>query len=808
MDHNTTPGVRRRTVLQLGAAGALGLTLATRGVPSAAADTASELATLRARRRDMLTGGVLDTTHPAVRKGLATLADDVTEVSSALLRATDRTSLFADLPFAGQTSTVRTANIGTSYRRLTTLALGWATPGLTTSGSESIKADLVAALRFLHDVGYRAGLSPVGNWWFWEIGNPAEIASILALAYDIVPAADRTAYLADVRYFAPNPNRRGRGGSMAETGANRSDKALACVVRGILDERPDEVVLGRDALSDVADGGRNSLFRYVTSGDGFYRDGSFIQHDKLPYVGTYGNVALAGSGQLMSLLSGTTWAVTDPQRSVLLDAVESSFAPFVRSGRMMETVRGRAVSRQKESDAVDGFGAAINSLMLATTTGEPYERRFKSLAKGWIERCSADSLGTATLPQLRLALPVLDQSRVKPTPEWVGHRQFAAQERSVHHRPGWAFTVSTSSSRIGRYEWGNRENNEGWYQGDGMTYLHLDSDQDHYADDYWPTVDPYRLPGVTNGDEPRANGATDGTGIPSAYRPFAGGGSIDDRYGLIAMDHEGYDHNVRARKSWFCLDDMVIALGSGVTATGGRHVWTTVEQRNLGASGSNAVQLDGAMAVTKAGDTTAGRPSWVHLDGVGGYVLLGDNRIQLTRRERSGTWRNINSGGDTAGDDVSRTRSYVSLAIDHGTDPTDDTYAYALLPGASVRTTRRLAANLGARVLTNTPDAHVLEVRRPKLLLASCFAAANTPDLVTSASCVVLARETGPRTRIVIGDPSRTTQTVTVTLPKVNSRRVVRADSGIRLIATKHGTTIEADLGGRAGATLSIDLSH
>ena len=34
------------------------------------------------------------------------------------------------------------------------------------------------------------------------------------------------------------------------------------------------------------------MFAFVTSGDGFYVDGSFIQHTRHPYTGSYGLVLL------------------------------------------------------------------------------------------------------------------------------------------------------------------------------------------------------------------------------------------------------------------------------------------------------------------------------------------------------------------------------------------------------------------------------------------------------------------------------------------------------------------------------------
>src|SRR5581483_3991878 len=76
---------------------------------------------------------------------------------------------------------------------------------------------------------------------------------------------------------------------------------------------------------------------------------------------------------------------------------------------------------------------------------------------------------------------------------------FNAMDRTVHRRPGHAFTLSRSSSRISRYEYMSGENLVPWFQGDGAHYLYLSGqDQTHaYGVDYFTTVSPYRLAGVT-----------------------------------------------------------------------------------------------------------------------------------------------------------------------------------------------------------------------------------------------------------------------------------------------------------------------
>ena len=60
--------------------------------------------------------------------------------------------------------------------------------------------------------------------------------------------------------------------------------------------------------------------------------------------------------------------------------------------------------------------------------------------------------------------------------------------------------ISLSSTRIGKYE-SILENQRGWYQGDGMTFIYLSSQE--YANKYWPYVNPYRLPGTTITNAPR-----------------------------------------------------------------------------------------------------------------------------------------------------------------------------------------------------------------------------------------------------------------------------------------------------------------
>ncbi|MNG33986.1 Xanthan lyase precursor [compost metagenome] len=73
----------------------------------------------------------------------------------------------------------------------------------------------------------------------------------------------------------------------------------------------------------------SQVYPYVTSGDGFYTDGSFIQHLRVPYVGSYGGVALQGLADLFNLLQGTEFDITDEGRQNVYNWVFDSFEPFL-----------------------------------------------------------------------------------------------------------------------------------------------------------------------------------------------------------------------------------------------------------------------------------------------------------------------------------------------------------------------------------------------------------------------------------------------------------------------------------------------
>ncbi|WP_328874827.1 polysaccharide lyase 8 family protein [Streptomyces sp. NBC_00287] len=801
----TPPWSRRRFLAATGGSTcALALAGAATAAPPAAAAEPDEFATLRAKWRTLLLGEGFSPTAEPFKSKLTALGSLAAQYQAAMAPATGflwPTLVFADPePDKDTESYGYSANIQNSYNRLKTMAEAYCQPGTGVTGDAQLKADILTGLDHLKSQVYNAGQAAYGNWYNWQIGAPQALLDISLMMYEHLTADRIAATVAAIDHFVPDSAVASYTGT--STGANRIDLCRVLALRGLLDGTATKIALARDAISPV--------FPYVTTGDGLYADGSLIQHTWVPYTGSYGAVLIDGLSKLFALLGGSAWEVTDPQRQLFLDSVESAYAPFLHNGLMMDGVSGRAISRGvyasnpavQQDDHLRGHVVVAHILLLGQGASAAENARWKSLAKGWYQRdahCDVTAGSTLGVAPLSRVLAVLDDTTVAPLPEPAGHKVFPGMDRAVHRATGWAASVSMASERITYYENGNGENLRAWHTGSGMLYWWADGDGGQYSDGYWPTVDPYRLPGTTASLKPLADGEG---GIWGAARPAAAwvGGTTDGTYGVTGQHLKGLSATLEARKSWFFLDDAVVCLGAGISASDGTGVVTVVDNRNLGANGTAALTLDGR---TQSSDTTT-KAHWAHLEGHGGYVFPGGTDLTTLREERTGTWKAINTGCS----DTPVTRRYATLLADHGTDPTDASYAYVLLPGASARRTAERAGDRDWLVpLANSPRAQGVRVPSRGFTGVNFWEPGTVGKIAASAPVSVLIRERRDGTAVIaVADPAREVTGLTLTW-KRPVKSVVSKASAVTSVDTGAELTVTfGDLSKTVGATHKLTV--
>ncbi|MGR4878639.1 polysaccharide lyase 8 family protein [Streptomyces sp. LARHCF249] len=761
---------------------------------AAASAAADEYDTLRLTWRGMLLGSGFDPAADPFAGKLALLGTQASEHRSTMAAVSG--SLWPDLPL-----TISASMTG-SYARLATMAQAYAQPGTGLTGSAPLLAQITTGLDHLYQQVYHPAKSQFGNWWDFQIGSPQLLLDISVLLHDQLGAGRLANHLAAVDRFVPDSSVGSYTGT--STGANRVDLCRSLALRGVLGRNAAKVALARDALSPV--------FPLVTTGDGFYADGSFVQHTHLSYTGSYGAVLLGGLAGLFSLLSGSTWAVTDPKRQLVLDSVEKSYAPFLYNGLMMDAVSGRATSRGNPRSTPYGFqggdhgrghGVLASIALLGSAASSAENQRWRGLVKGWMQRdyyspvLGDTDLSVAALARLKA---VQDDSAVTALAEPTAHRLFPSMDRAVHRRPGWAASISMASKRMGLYETGNGENLRGWHAGAGMLQWWGNTyGNGQYTDAFWPTVDPYRLPGTTVSRKVLADAEGGAWGLP---RPDVNwvGGATDGEFASLGQFVRGLSSTLYAKKSWFCLADSIVCLAGAVRSTDGAAVETVVENRNLGATGTQALTVDGAAQSTALGwSATFTGAGWAQIAGHGGYVFPGGATVTARREARTGSWRDINTGGTT--DPI--TRRYVTLWFDHGVDPVDAACSYILMPGAGTAATAARAADSGwLTVLANDNGRQGVEVASLGVTAVNFWFAGTVGALSADKPACVLVREHGDGTATVcVSDPMRMQTDLTVTwnrpVASVLSKpaTVVSATTGSALTLTF------ADLTGRAGAT-------
>ena len=773
----------------------------------AAAD-GTEFETLRARWRDLFLGTGFDATAEPFSSKLAAIG----RTASGYLDSIDPApgAIWPDLNYADPDPNTDTesynysARMNTTITRLRQIAEAIRQPATGLTGDSAATQTVIDGLDQLNREVFGAGIPRFGNWWNFQIGGSQDFSTTAILIFDELSADQRASYAAAVDYYVPDSTFDHYTGT--STGANRVDLCLSVILRSLLADNADRLTVARDALSPV--------FPYVTTGDGYYADGSFVQHTNIPYIGGYGAVLVSGLGRLFALLRGSTWEVTDPNQSLFLDTIDNALAPFIYNGLMMDCVSGRGITREGGSDHSKGHSVLPSIALIAKGAGEEQAQRWRGMLKGWVQRDDYDEAVSTGLGLVQLAdmRQVINDDSVIARGEPVEHRVFANMDRATHRRPGWAAAISAASKRISYYETGNHENKRGWHTGSGWlqwwsvsppsgaSQSHDDLGQ--YSDAYWPTVDPYRLPGITVSKKKLADEAGGQWANPTPDTTWVGG-TTDGEFGAYGQHLIGFQSTVQARKSWFSLDTYVVCLGAGISSEDAEAAETVYDNRALGEQGTAKLIIDGAVQPSAQGwSKTFSSPSWAHLDGHAGYVFVQPTELTALRDERVGAWHDINDGGSS----TQLTRRYLTLYTDHGVRPTDAGYGYVLMPGASRQQTESLAHQVRGtiQVLANTAAQQAIRVPALGFTATNFWQPGSVGDLSSSAPAAVLVRQQRGTATICVSDPGRQVDGLELVWRHPVSSIVSAPDT---VTATRTGGDLRVsfgDLTGQAGATQQV----
>nr|WP_112248655.1 polysaccharide lyase family 8 super-sandwich domain-containing protein [Kribbella monticola] len=754
--------------------------------------------------------------RPEVAAKLAAMDQTARTWLSAMDRAQPG-ELFAGLPLG-----TSDPNLSASYQHLYEIALATRRPGPASElqGNAAIRTRLLDKLTWLHTNYYGdQAKGYYGNWFTWEIGISTYVGRTLALLD--APRDLITTYVASMDAYLRN----GTNGdvnldSRFHTGANLADITTNRVIQGALLEDDARI---RKALQDqftvFATIDPYDLQHGVT--DGYYADGSFIQHDSVAYTGSYGKGLLSRVVQTIKMLEGTGYAQSSDLVGVVQGWVVNGFAPLIFEGWMMEIVKGRAVSRTTTGyDDVAVVVEAIVDLSGYATAADA------ALLKGYVKFTARPTLNpnsfVSPVSVARFADiisdPAVQAADLNPPASSVA---FNAMDRTVHRRPGFAFALARSSDRISKYEYMSGENLMPWFQGDGAHYLYL-SGQDQtksFGVDYFTTVSPYTLAGVTAPVEERrtipelygtqyydnppvftASSEAQNTYVyfPRGTNQYSGGATLGayGAAGWIQSDDVAYAErdslpddfvvyrNARSTKSWFMLDEEIVVLAAGI-GDDTRAVTTSLDARIAAPTDQVVVTRDARWL--RYANVTAGTSV--------GYYLLAPSDVTTDLTDVTRSRRAIRATNP----DTAVTKKVFTLTS------ASTTLAYALVPNTTEAQLRTYAHGR-LLLLSNTKRLQAIRHTTLNLTAANTFTPGRhaLPGLTIDGPASVLTQRHPDRTTTVaVSDPTMRRATITTTLTGQWLRKV-SGDATVTHTVT--GTRLTYNTNHTYGRTLSTVL--
>ncbi|SQE34437.1 hyaluronate lyase [Staphylococcus aureus] len=654
-----------------------------------------------------------DESNPDMKKKFEATEKEARKLLSEMKTESDRKYLWEN----SKDLDTKSADMTRTYRNIEKIAEAMKHPKTTLKNDEN-KKKVKDALEWLHKNAYgkepgkkvadlKTNFSKSApqkntnlNWWDYEIGTPRALTNTLILLKEDFTDEEKKKYTAPIKTFAPKSDEILSSVGKAEPakGGNLVDISKVKLLESIIEEDKDMMKNSIDSF--------NKVFTYVQDSatdkerNGFYKDGSYIDHKDVPYTGAYGVVLLEGISQMMPMIKETPFNDKTQNNTTLTSWIDDGFMPLIYKGEMMDLSRGRAISRENETSHSASATVMKSLLRLSDAMDESTKAKYKQIVKNSVKSDSSygqnDTLSSYS--DIDKMKSLMTDSTISTNGLTQQLKIYNAMDRVTYHNKDldFAFGLSMTSKNVARYENINGENLKGWHTGAGMSYLY-NSDVRHYRDNFWATADMKRLAGTTTleNEEPK------GTDVKKSSKTFVGRTKFDDQHASIGMDFENQDKTLTAKKSYFILNDKIVFLGTGIKTTdSSKNPVTTIENRK--AHGYTLYTDDKQTTNSNNQETNS-----VFLESTNstqnniGYHFLNKSKITVKKESHTGKWSDINKSQK----DTQKTDEYYEVTQKHSN--TDDKYAYVLYPGITKDNFKSKASQV--TVVKQDDDFHVVK---------------------------------------------------------------------------------------------------
>lgn len=501
-----------------------------------------------------------------------------TELEKIVASMDLKTGLFNDLDYKNQTPSEWQP--GEHWRRLSSMAISYQSKASNYFQDKILLRAIIRGVESWTQHSFRA----MNEWWNL-IGVPSEMGLVFILMeqelgqeliFKNIPAMNLAVCPDKYNYHGP------------ATGQNLLWETLNHIYSSVLTK--DAEGIRRASNASAAE-------MIVTEKEGIQPDFSFHQHGAQSYAFGYGKAFSLTAAQIIYALNGTSFAI--PQKNInIISRYILDGQQWCSYKQMLEyTAMGREIARPEGKT-----GSIVKASLLMAQTDLDRKKEYLDFVS-----------------QLR---GEIRQNLL------LGVKYFPRVDLLAQQGDGFFFSVKGASNRIVCTETGNNENLKGYHLGNGTMFIARSGDE---YENIFPLWNWKRIPGCISEQNDAPLPQYDWTKGAQGTTSFVYGMSDGDN-GLFTYDYSR--DGIVAKRSWFCLNNRIVMLSSGITFDKYDEVYFSLNQcyRNT------PVYVDGKPI---AKDSLCSRIQSVWHDSIG-YYFPEPEQVVVTDKEQSGSWKDIN----------------------------------------------------------------------------------------------------------------------------------------------------------------------
>lgn len=716
----------------------------------------------------------IDTKDEGIMRKVNAGADNARRLMKEMNRGDDIVILW------GKNPPSVTDDIMNQYAQIRAMALAWGTFGSDLYHNEELKKDILFGFKWMNEHMYGdAEIEGRGwrdinafNWWHWYVGGPDVMTDAILIMENELTREEVFKYMKPFKWFLDNWRLR----YTQDQCSGRMAVGTKCA---LILEDPERLTISSNDYHIMLD--------IVLEGPGTHTDYCNYQHN-FPYNMSYGQSNLHRVLKVGSILAGTPLEFASYRTYNQYMQFKYMFEAAMYKGRGFVCLAGRGAGG---SEAGEGLGVSTHMPMMLGNYGPEEDAAIKKFIKysNATPEQQKRLKSACYISNYATISEIFKDKNISAENDYTCAHAWFSADRATQHKDDYAFVVSMPSDRHVTYESINHQNHTGWYMNDGTLYLYTNNDDNAFDGVNFVLNKRLaaKMPGTTVDVRPRpevsisegAFGTTDKVGCMDFEKKYIVAGMDYASYGRDIGEDDYIDtgygggnprfpNDLVAKKAYFMFDDECVCLGAGISSSMDSDVITTVEHRRLvktenDPTGEDIITVNGTEMPKETFEKIFYTPKVARVEGFAGFVFTDAENLSVSKYMYAIDPKGIKDEYySSVPEAVQKERPFIEMIINHGKNPQNKSYAYAVLPYADEEKLAKYAENPDFEILSNTTECQAVKEKTLGITGIIFYEAGECAGIKVDTACIVTFSEVNGKFKIKVCEPTNKVDAINI----------------------------------------------